>query len=248
MNRLGVTLFVGAAFLVAACGSTATASNSSPSPSARGARGGGVAGQLVQINGDTLIVTGANGDTTVTITSTTPILKTSIATLADIVPGECIVATGTKDTSGQLTANMVRLAPKGANGCTAAVGFGPPGTGSPRPSLSPRPSFSPRPTPSGQPALNAVVGEVTAANGTSITVKTATGSQTITVPTVASVMVSATVTAADLQVNECVRATGAPDSSGAIQATSLTITPPGANGMCSTAIGRGRPGGGGFGG
>ncbi len=241
MNRLGVTLFVGVAFIVAACGSTATASNSSPSPSARGARGGGVAGQLVQINGDTLIVTGANGDTTVTITSTTPITKTSTATLADIVPGECIVAAGTKDASGRLTASTVRLAPKRANGCTTGAGFGPP------PGGSPRPSFSPRPTPSGQPALNAVVGKVTAANGTAITVMTATGSQTITVPTVASVTVSATVTASDLQVDECVRATGAPDSSGAIQATSLTITPPGANGMCSTATGRGRPGGGGFG-
>src|SRR5207244_1785618 len=73
---------------------------------------GGASGQLVQINGNTLILTGANGDVTVTYTTTTTITKMSTATLADITAGECIFANGAKDSSGLITATSVRLAPK----------------------------------------------------------------------------------------------------------------------------------------
>ena len=232
MNRLGLALVVGATFVLAACGSGATASNgaTSPSPGGPGTNRGGAAGQLVQINGDTLILTGANGDITVTLTSSTTITKTSTASLADIAQGECIVASGTKDSAGLLTATSVRLAPKGANGCAT----GGPGGSAP-------PGASPRPTPSGQAGVSMVGGEVTAVSGTSVTVLTpSSGSQSITVPTVAMVTLSSAATAASLQVGECLRATGPPNASGDVQATSLTITPPGANGTCST-------GGGGFG-
>ena len=158
-----------------------------------------------------MILSGANGDITVTFTSTTPITKTSTAALADITTGECVVATGTKDSTGQFTARMVRLAPSTANGCTAGgQGFSPPPAASPRPSLS------------GQAGTSTLAGEVTAVSGTSVTLKTpSSGSQSISVPTVASITASSVTTAAALQVGECLRAAGRPDASGTVAASSL---------------------------
>lgn len=245
MKRSNLLVVAGAAILAAACGNAASASNpgtASPSPG-RGdaAFRNGTAGQLVQINGQTLIVTGPNGDSTVTYSAATAITRTSTATLADITVGTCIVATGTKDAGGAVTATTVRLAPKTGAGCAASFGPGPAADG------TPRPSGSPRPTPSGAANRAIVTGEVTAAGGTSVTVQaTAGGSQTITVPTTASVTRSFSVTSADLQTGECVRATGPKDAAGTIAATSLTITPAGPSGTCASGLGGG--GRGGFGG
>lgn len=246
MNR--VVMVVAAGIVATACGSAATAntSTSSPTPGRGGAAQlrNGAAGQLVQVNGQTLILTGPSGDLTVTFSSTTSFTRTSTAVLADIVPGVCIVATGQKDSTGMLTAGTVRLSPKPAAGCGAAGRFGP--NGSPPAGASPPPQFSPRPTPSGQPPMAFVSGEVTGAIGVSITVLTPTsGSQTITVPTTAAITTTVVAAATDLQTGECLRATGARDSAGSVQATSITITPAGPSGTCVTGFG-GR-GGGGFG-
>src|SRR5260370_10775827 len=90
-----------------------------------------------------------------------------------------------------------------------------------------------------------VSGEVTGAAGISITVLTTTsGSQTITVPTTAAVTTTVGASATDLRTGECLRATGARDSTGTVQATSITITPAGPSGTCVAGFG----GGGGFGG
>jgi hypothetical protein len=240
MNHKVVLAIVASGIVAAACGSapTANASSSSPTPG----RGGGAqfrngaAGQLVQVNGTTLILTGPNGDLTVTYASTTTFTRTSTAVLADIVPGVCIVATGQKDSTGQLTATTVRLSPKPAAGCGAAGRFG----ANPTPPVG----ASPRPTPSGLPPMAFVSGEVTAATGISITVlATPSGSQTIIVPTTASVTTTVVASSTALQTGECLRATGARDSAGNVQATSITITPAGPSGTCATGLG-----GGGFGG
>jgi hypothetical protein len=190
----------------------------------------------VQVNGQSLILTGPTGDVTVTVSTSTTFTRTSTAVLADIVPGVCILATGQKDSAGLLTATTVRLSPKVSGGCAAAGRFGP--------NASPPAGASPRPTPSGQPAMAFVGGEVTAATGITITVLTPTsGSQTITVPTIAAVTTTAVAAATDLRTGECVRATGARDAAGTVQATSITITPAGPSGTCVTGLG-----GGGFGG
>ncbi len=248
MNRMLVLMALTVGMVASACGSAATASNgasSSPTPQRGGAQlRNGAAGQLVQVNGQTLILTGPTGDLTVTFSSTTTFTRTSTAVLADIVPGVCIVATGQKDSTGLLTATTVRLSPKPAAGCAAAGRFGP--NASPPPGASPPPQFSPRPTPSGQPPMAFVSGEVTGAAGISITVLTTTsGSQTITVPTTAAVTTTVVASSTDLQTGECVRATGARDAAGNVQATTITITSAGPSGTCVTGFG-GR-GGGGFG-
>jgi hypothetical protein len=232
MNRMIVVLAIAAGVCVGACGSAATAANSSASPTPSGGAQfrNGAAGQLVQINGQTLILTGASGDITVTFSGTTTFTRTSTAVLADIVPGLCVVATGQKDSAGALTAMTVRLSPKSSTGCGAGQ-FGP----------NPSPGASTRPTPSGQPAMAFVNGEVTAATGTSITVLSAAGgSQTITVPTTATVSRMSSASTTDLRTGECLRANGARDSAGTVAATSIAITPAGPSGTCATGLGGGR--------
>src|SRR5216683_5288682 len=146
MNRMLVLMALTLGVVATACGSAATASNgasSSPTPQRGGAQfRNGAAGQLVQVNGQTLILTGPSGDLTVTFSSTTTFTRTSTAVLADIVPGVCIVATGQKDSTGLLTATTVRLSPKPAAGCAAAGRFGP--NASPPPGASPPPQASDR--------------------------------------------------------------------------------------------------------
>src|SRR6202171_1088666 len=234
MNRMIVMLAVAAVVGVAACGNGARAANSSATPTPdRTALRNGAAGQLVQINGQTLILTGPSGDLTVTFSDTTTFTRTSNAVLADVVPGLCVVATGQKDSAGALTAMTVRLSPKATSGCGAGQfgGNQPPGA-------------SPRPTPSGQPAMAFVSGEVTAAKGIAITVLTASaGSQTITVPTTATVTRTSTATSTDLRTGECLRANGARDTAGTVAAP-----PAGPSATCTTGFGggggRGRPGAG----
>jgi uncharacterized protein DUF5666 len=235
MNR---TMIVGVAIAaglgVAACGG-ASASSASPSPGRGGQARNGAAGQLVQINGQTLILTGTTGDITVTFSDSTTFTRTSVAVLADIVPGQCLVANGQKDSAGTLTATTVRLSPKTSSGCGAGGQLGP--------NASPAPGASPRPTPSGQPAGAFVAGEVTAAAGTSITVLTAgSGSEVINVPTTASVTRMSTASSTDLRTGECLRANGSRDSVGAVQATSIAITPAGPSGTCATGAGGRGPG------
>ena len=245
MNRT-LPIIAALAFVLAACGSGASAAKSSPSPSAGNAFRNGASGQLVQVNGQTLTLTGPNGDTTVTVTATTTYTKTSIATLADITKGICIVANGQKDpSSGAITATNVRISPKTAAGC-AARPVGP----SPRAGQTPVPpaDATPRPSPSVQPNAAFVAGEVTAIAGTSVTVKTEAGaSQAITVASAATITETAVVTPAALQNGQCVRASGPRDSAGNVQAASITITPAGPSGTCTTGTGgRGAFPGGGF--
>jgi len=246
MNRSILLIVAATTLLVAGCGAAASASKSPAvaSPGAGNALRNGASGQLVQINGETLILTGPNGDTTVTVTATTMFTKTSVATLADITPGTCVLATGLKDAvSGAVTATNVRLSPKSATGCSAG-GFGPGAGGFPN--ATPRPGASPRPTPSGQPNAAFVSGEVTAVSGTSVTVLTqATGSQTMTVQAAATVTTSAVVSQSVLQNGQCLRAIGSRDSAGNVQATSITISPAGPSGTCTTGFGGGRRSGGG---
>ena len=252
MNRTIPFVTMAAAIVLAACGSTASAAKSSSSPSPRGgAFNNGVSGQLVQINPQTLILTGPNGDITVNYTTATTFTKTSIGSLADVARGTCIFATGQKDTAGAVTATIVMISPKSAAGC-AARGFGPnPGAGgTPQPGASPRPSPTARPSAAANAAF--VTGEVTAVSGPSITVLTqANGSETLTVASAATITDSAAVTATALQNGQCLRANGTRDTAGDVQATAITIMPAGPSGTCTSGLGGRRGGGfpgGGFGG
>lgn len=252
MKRAVLTLLAGLGVLaVAACGSAAagtTSPKASPSPSGRGARFNGAAGQLVQINGQTLILSNANGDTTVSYTSSTPITQSSTGSFADIATGVCISATGQKDSSGHVTAAQVTVRNSSSGSCAANGIFGGPnapggpGSGATR---TPNPNRTPPPQAANLGRAN---GLVTAVDGTTVTVQDQSGgTTTVTVPTTVRVSRINVVEASALQTGDCVAATGQKSASGVVQAGSLTIVPAGPSG-CFTGGAGGRGGFGGFGG
>src|ERR1700736_5239167 len=123
------------AIALAACGTTGAAStatsSATPTPSGRGF-GGGTAGQLVKLNGQTLTLSTTTGDVQVGYMTTTTITQASTASAADIASGLCVVITGTKDSSGAITARSVRLSQPVNGTCSQGPG-GPGGFGGGRP-------------------------------------------------------------------------------------------------------------------
>jgi hypothetical protein len=255
-----ILLAAGAAGLsltAVACGSGAAATNSgaaaasadpSASPGARGNRGGN-AGEVVQVNGTTLVLNTAQGDLKVSFTASTPVSRTSTGVLADITQGLCITATGTKDAGGAFTATAVAINDPVNGSCAGFPG------GNGRPAFSPNPNATPDPSRTPRPNQGQVVrGQVSAADGVSITVMQLNGaasgqSTTITVPTTVTVSRTASASISDLAVGVCVAAIGQKDSTGTVAARTLNIFPAGASG-CTGGGGRGFGGfpGGGFGG
>jgi hypothetical protein len=91
-----------------------------------------------------------------------------------------------------------------------------------------------------------VRGKLTAVNGSTLTVQPQTGNP-VTVMLTSSTTVTRLVTSstARIAVGECVTANGSKDSSGAVKARTVLISPPGANGSCTFGGGGGgrRPAG-----
>ena len=239
-------VLAGSGLLVVACGSAnasgGTAATSTPA-SGSGRGGGGTLGQIVQVSGNTLTVSTTAGDVNVNYGTNTVITSTSTGTPGDIVSGTCVVIAGLKDSIGAVTATTVRLSHPVNGSCATNPFGGVGGAGRPPGSFSPRavsPGATPRPTPNPNAAV--IAGMVTAVSSTTVTVTSTSGTITsVTVPTTLSVVESSTGSSADLTVDSCVRAVGQKDPQGIVQATSLTLTPTNATGMCTAA-------GGGFGG
>lgn len=229
-------LAAGACACLAACGSSSAASTSPTASGSAGAPGrGGAAGELVKIDGSTLIVNGDAGDVTVTVGSNTTYQRTASGTVADIVVGSCVIGAGQKDASGAVTANTVAITPI-QNGTCPAGGQGQSrgtngGNGN-------RGSFTPNPN------AAFIRGQVTAVAGTSVTLRDAAGAATtITVPTTVTVLRSSPATLSSLATGDCVTAQGPRDSSGTVAARSVTVVPAGPSG-CPTGRGGGFPFGG----
>jgi hypothetical protein len=239
MNRLVTAASsVGLLLALAACGSNSSAagaSSSSASAGAAGARGGvlrnGAAGELVQINGTKLVLNTQNGDVNVVYDGSTLVMKTSTGSVADIVTGTCILASGQKDATGAITASVVRVSDK-VNG-TCSFGRG---------RTAETPGATPRPTPRpGQSNFAAAAGEVLGVSNTTVTVRDPMGTtRSVTIPTTVRVSRSAAASASDLAVGDCVLANGRKDASGTVAARTLSIVPAGPSGCFSG-------GGGGFG-
>lgn len=239
MNRpilTGTLLLAGVA--MASCGSSPPAAGgaatTSPSPGPRARNG--VSGELVQVNGTTLVINASTGDVTVAYSDSTTFLKTSTGTFQDIAAGKCIVVTGSKDASGSVAAASVRLSEKINGTCAPRQGPGGGGFGGARP--TPRPDASPRPN---QGNVAFAGGEVTAVSGVNVTVQPATGpAVTVVVPTTVRVSKSSAALASDLALHQCLAAQGPRDGTGRVAARAISIVPAGPSG-CFT-------GGGGFGG
>jgi hypothetical protein len=246
VNRLVVAALSGiAGIAVVACGSAAAnGARSSPSPSARNGARNGAAGTLQQINAGKLILSDNSGaDITVDYSSTTTFTKTNTGSVADIVAGSCVIATGRKDSSGAITASAVRVSEAVSGACPAGRAGGIGGNGGPPPGVSPNPNFSP---PANAANLGAAAGMVTAVNGTAVTLRNNAGVPvTVAVPSTVRVTKSIPVQPSALQVGQCIAAMGSKDASGTVAARAITITPPGVNGMCFSGRGTGGLGGGG---
>jgi Domain of unknown function (DUF5666) len=231
-----------AAAAVTACGGSSPASSSTPAAAtAGGGRGNSVAGQLAQLSGSKLVLSGQNGATDVTFDSSTRVQQTATGTLADIVAGTCITAAGQKDASGSLTATNVQLSPKANGTCAPAARNG----ASPNPGRSPGGGV--RGNGATPPANFAFVrGEVASVSGTAVTVTlTAGGTQTLTVPPPARIVSTQRSSTAKLAVGQCILAMGQKDASGTVKARSLNIQPPGPTGCTFGGRGGGFGGGGG---
>jgi hypothetical protein len=253
-----IVVGVAAAAVLAGCGSiggtagaaSAAAAKASPSPG-RGAFGNAVVGQVSQVGGGKMTVAQQNGSVDVTFDSTTSVLQTGAGAISEAVPGTCVVATGTADASGTVTARTFQVQLNMNGNCTppagaagAGAGQGPGAAG-----FSPRPGRgSPSPGAGGGPPANFanVRGKLTNVSGSTMTVQPQTGSPvTVVVSTSTTVTRLVSSSTARLAAGECVTATGQRDSSGTVKARSILISAPGPNG-CTRAGGfggGGRPGG-----
>lgn len=246
-----------AAAVLAGCGSigspagasSGAAAKTSPSPG-RGALANAVNGQVSQVASGKLTVAQQNGSATVTFDSSTSVLQSGTGTLAEAVPGTCVVATGTADPSGAIAARTFQVQlnmngnctpPAGAGGGQGAGGNGQGAGGGGRAGRgSPSPGAGGG---AGAPPANfsMVRGKLTNVSGGTMTVQPQTGSPvTVTVSSTTTVTRLVTSTTARLATGECVTATGQRDSSGTVKARTILISAPGPNG-CTF-------GGGGFGG
>jgi len=79
-----------------------------------GGQGGGLFGQIQAIDGDSLLVTGFDGqEVRVLLTDTTLIEKYASVTAVDLEPGEQVTVSGSENEDGSITARSVQVAPAG---------------------------------------------------------------------------------------------------------------------------------------
>src|SRR5207302_9518200 len=77
--------------------------------------GGGVSGTIKSISGDTIQVSTALSVTTVTLGTTTTVLKTSPGTTADLQVRQQVTVRGQRDAAGNVTATTIQVVPAGTN-------------------------------------------------------------------------------------------------------------------------------------
>ena len=109
----------------------------SPSPGAGGGPPANVAnvrGRLTNVSGGTMTVQPQTGSpVTVVVSGSTTITRLVSSSTARLATGECVTATGQRDSSGTVKARSILISAPGPNGCTRAGGFG----GGGRPGASP---------------------------------------------------------------------------------------------------------------
>ncbi|MCW2755279.1 MAG: hypothetical protein JWQ32_2690 [Marmoricola sp.] len=234
----------------------------------------GANGLVAAVSGTTAQVQSPqSGQVAVSWTSSTTFTKQVSAKLADVKVGDCVVAMPAPSASGSsttpaapptsITAASVRITTPVGGSCTPTTragggGFGgtPPGGSGNGPQSNGTP---PSGTGRGQVRFGGLgaFGKVTAvaANGfTVVQTRPAAASGTATTTSVevrttatTTFTTTATGSASDVKVGVCVRAQGKTDSTGAITATTMALTPP-VGGQCGSTFTRAGGNGAGFGG
>jgi Domain of unknown function (DUF5666) len=214
------------ALSVAACGSSSnpspaaskssvsspTSSTSAPSTAAPQASNGKdhIAGLIASVSGNTVQVNQRNGSATVDVGSSTKVAELTPAQLTDLTPGSCVTARSPRDNPSG-AARMIVIG-NGANGqCTAPNNAR---AGMVRGSVA-------------SVNGNTVVVNVTAQNGS-------TSASNVAVDTTTTYLKRASATSSAIAQGKCLAARGTNDSSGTLQATSVTVSPAN-NGNCPGA-------------
>jgi hypothetical protein len=259
-------LAVVALVALSACGGGGTPTQaSSPTPAVQPSPGPssppGAAGTIAAITGSQLEVQNPRiGQVTVSLTSKTTLTETVKGTASDLAAGDCVVVSGnasagTSPSGGPFTASTIRITSTTGTctGLGGPFGEGGPGGGGPGGGggTFPRPSGTPFPRPSGSFAPRAfgtiasISGSTLVVHGTDRTGSTTSTTVTLTGTTTVTKIVTAS--RKDLAVGKCVSAIGPADQTGAITATSIEVSSPGASGCSFGGFGGfGGPGGAGF--
>jgi hypothetical protein len=252
---------------LAGCGSGSSnqAAPAASTPSA-GAAGGqfsrmpGVSGLIAAKSGRTLQVQGSQGQTAATYTAKTTVTEAKTTTAKALKTGLCATVrsavTGPAASPGQpVSAGSVILTDKVGGGCRGGLGFGGGRVGGNR---SGRPSGAPSGAPSqGSSAGPATpgagprnfgfgaTGEVMSISGSTFVVEGSRFGSNATVKTTVTVTKATTwtrlqkSTAKAVAVGKCVTALGTTDDTGAMTATSLSLTAS-KNGVCNLGSGGNR--------
>jgi hypothetical protein len=212
----------------------------------------GTSGLIAEISGTTMQVQDGSRQTAVTWTAKTAMSKRVPASAKDVVPGVCVLvrtSAGQGSASGPVAATSIEVTRVVSGRCSLGNGFGGPPAGRP----SDTQGSMPRPTgavPSGEAASGAarpgrdgvrgvgLLGTVVSVGTGTLTVaptSQSAGSSSgaasartapVEVSTSASTTYSrsASATAKDIAVGGCVTASGTPDDTGAVTATSLSLS------------------------
>lgn len=211
----------------------------------------GASGEVAEISGRTLQVQNAmTGQVAVTWTGKTTFTREVSAGLADVSVGDCVMVTPTESSSASTTvaADRVRITTPVDGECAPAGDRGPGGMPDGMMTSGPAPTDLPTDLPSDAPggfrSMAGAFGKVTAVSASGFTVEsvqpTAPGSTesassavTVTVTGDTSYTTTAKATGQALKVGVCVDARGDEDSTGAVTATSIAISPK-VDGQCGS--------------
>ncbi|MGH3765318.1 MAG: hypothetical protein ACRDS0_02410 [Pseudonocardiaceae bacterium] len=266
MNRRvlgpGVGLIAMVTVALSSCGgagTTTAAPAAESSPPAAPTGPAGATGTVAAVTTSDIQVQNPRiGQVRVTFSPSTSFTTTVSATPGDLIVGDCALATGapqpTGDPTSPLTATSVQISQAAADGSCGAggpgrnaraggAGGGGPGGGGPGGTAPPR---SPNgPAPAGRARGAAALGKVTSVSQDGFVIQLGTSNTGRSVTTTQTTTFSKTVPTdkSGLAVGKCVTAIGPSDDTGTVAAASISIRPPGPNGCQGGFGGRGRAGG-----
>ena len=211
-------LTVAAACAPAATTTPATTTNPVPATPPTSPRNGGrrgASGTLTKINGDILTLTTSQGSVTVKIISdNTTVQNVTADTLADLHEGQYLIATGSQDANGNVTATSIMIRPQGQG--APPIPFG--GATRTNPTASPRSSGGRR----------GAGGTLTKIDGNTLTLTTSQGTVTLLfIADNTTIQNFTTGTLADLHEGQSLNVMGPQDAAGNVTATSIIIQPQG---------------------
>jgi len=226
----------------------------------------GGSGKVVEVDGTTAQVQSQSGQVAVTWSDDTTFSQQVSGSLDDVTVGSCVMvqpadANSDADSTDAITAGTVRIVAAQDGECSMGSGSG---GGGPRPDGAPqdgeRPEGAPTDMPDGRTPPTGggrggfgTVGEVTDVTASGFVVEAAqmadsdrdddeSTSVTVTVDADTSYTTTAEATAADVTVGVCITSRGKADDTGAIAATTISVSDA-VDGECTSGFGMGGPGG-----